>query len=368
MEKEFDIAIVGGGVYGAACAWFLSQHNRRVLLIEKNRVGTSGATGVSRGIVRVYDPDEDLARVSLEGTLQYLHWESNKYPGLNPYSASGFVYLFDKAKEAAMTEAIQRYGTADYPMELLSADMIARRFPWIRGEGKMGIYELYGGYGDPRLTALSFMTGFRAKGGTVYENCEVKGFEPGWGDGWRIALPHGKIAAKVVLFTAGGYTRKLLPSLPLFTRSISLAQVTHTSRHVDMTIVDESVETYLRPGDDTTFYCGSQVFESVTDPDELQTERLDIVTDAIERVEKVLTMPAAGDIVNHFNGYDCYTDDKRPVVQFLPGYKGLYAASGFSGRGYKCATAVSRQVALEISAYLGTTNEVAEGINWRIKL
>ncbi len=369
MQHGFDIVIIGGGVYGAACAWFLSQHNTRVLLIEKNRVGTSGATGVSRGIVRVYDPDDDLARVSIDGALQHLYWEENKYPGLNPYSASGFVYLFSKAKEASMTAAVQCYGSADYPMEILSAATIARRFPWLDVNGdKLAIYEQYGGYGDPRLTALSFMTGFRNNGGTVYENCAVSGIEAGTQDGWQVVLPHGKVSAKVVLFTAGGHTKKLLPALPLFTRSISLAQVTGTTRRVNMTVVDEVVETYLRPGDGATFYCGSQVFESVATPDDLQTGKLDIVTDAVTRVEKVLGRPVAGDVVNHFDGHDCYTDAKRPIVQFLPGHKGLYVATGFSGRGYKCATEISRQVALEISNYLGTTNEQGNGIHWRQKL
>jgi sarcosine oxidase, subunit beta len=367
-KHTFDIAIVGGGVYGAACAWYLSQNHKNVLLIEKNRVGTSGATGISRGIVRVYDPDEDLASISLEGALHHLHWEKLGYPGLNPYTASGFVYLFDKKNEAQMANAIQRYATPDYPMELLSADSIARRFPWLAAGGdKMAIYEKYGGYGDPRLTALSFLSGFRNNGGAVYENCAVTRIEATGETDWKLHLPNGAVSAKVVLLAAGGHSRKLFPELPVFTRSISLAQVQPASPQVTMTVVDEVVETYFRPGDGSSFYCGSQVFETVDTPDDLQTAQLDIVTDAVARAGKVLQTPIAGNVINHFHGHDCYTESKRPITQFVSGLNGLYVATGFSGRGYKCVTAIGQYIAKEISHYLGTPVRTTSNNEWRIK-
>jgi sarcosine oxidase, subunit beta len=366
MENEFDIAIIGGGIYGCVCAYLLAQNNRKVLLVEKNRVGTSGATGYSRGIVRAYDAEESLAEISLEGAMDLLHWEKNRFPGINPYNASGFLFLMDAEKEAVARQAINRYSSDAYPMELMTPGSINKRFPWIKeSNGKIGLYEQYGGYGDPRLTAQNFMEGFRMKGGIVYENCEVKGFDPVGNDTWNLRLPFGSITAKTLLFTTGAFTKKLLPGLPVFTRSISLAQVSSHYTGPRIPVVDECVETYLRPADDSSFYCGSQVEDTASLPEQLPCRVNEVQTDAVTRIRQVVTDEVKA--INCFSGFDGYTEEKKPVVQFIKEMPGVYAAVGFSGRGYKCAISLGRKIAAEVNNHIGSGSTTGN-INWRIVL
>jgi glycine/D-amino acid oxidase-like deaminating enzyme len=365
MEKGFDIAVIGGGIYGCVCAYFLAQNNRKVLLIEKNRVGISGATGYSRGIVRAFDADESLAEISLAGAMDLLHWEKHRFPGINPYNASGFLFMMDAEKEAIARQAVNRYGSDAYPMELMTSGSISKRFPWIReSKNKIGLYEQYGGYGDPRLTAQNFMEGFRMKGGIVYENCEVQGFEPAGNDTWNVDLPFGKITAKTLLFATGAFTKRWLPGLPVFTRSISLAQVSSNYNGSRIPVVDECVETYLRPGDDSSFYCGSQVEDVATLPEQLPYRTNEAQADAIIRIRQVVNDEV--EAINCFTGFDGYTEEKKPVVQFIKEMPGIYAAAGFSGRGYKCAVSMGRKIAAEINNHIGSGGNTTGNINWRI--
>lgn len=362
MNTEFDIAVIGGGLYGCACAYYLAKDNRKVLLIEKNRVGTSGATGYSRGIVRAYDPEETLAQISLQGAIDLLNWDKNRLPGTNPYTASGFLYLMDASKEELVQRAIAQYGSSDYPMELISGNEITKRFSWVKSKpGKIALYEQYGGYGDPRLTAQNFMTGFRAKGGMVYENCAVQGIEAGTNGSWNIHLPFGNITTQIVLMATGAYTKSLLPELPVFTRSISLTQVSSDYNGPRMPLVDEQVETYLRPGDDSSFYCGSQVEDVVDLPEQLPCRINEVMKDAVQRVSEVVN--DAIQPINCFTGFDGYTEEKRPVLQFIKNKPGIYVAAGFSGRGYKCVIPVAKQITAEIDEYTGGTK--AGTMNWR---
>ena len=45
-----DIAVVGGGIAGISCAYFLKQKGYKVVIVEKDEIG-SGATGASSGIL-----------------------------------------------------------------------------------------------------------------------------------------------------------------------------------------------------------------------------------------------------------------------------------------------------------------------------
>ncbi len=365
MTTEFDIVIVGGGLYGSACAYFLAQQQQKVLLVEKHRVGTSGATGYSRGIVRVFDTEETLAGLSLQGAHDLLNWEQNGFPGLNPYTASGFVYLMNESKEPEAQNAIRQYGGNGYPMELLTGESVAARFPWIREHsGKIALYEARGGYGDPRLTAQNFMEGFRQKGGSVYENCAVEAIEPGANGHWRIRLPFGYITAPTVLMATGAYTKNLLPEIPVFTCSIPLTQVNSEYNGARTSLVDETVETFLRPGDDHSFYCGSQVFDTVDVPEQLPCRINEVVTDAVQRIRQVVADKVHP--INCFTGFDGYTTEKKPVLQYLANMPGIYVAAGFSGRGYKCAVPIAQQVAGEILGNKGTGN--GHKTNWRITI
>lgn len=365
MNTEFDIAVIGGGLYGCACAYYLAKENRKVLLIEKNRVGTSGATGYSRGIVRVYDPEETLAQLSLQGVIELLNWEKNGLPGTNPYTASGFLYLMDASKEALAQQAVEQYGSSAYPMEVLRGKEITQRFPWVKGgDDKIALYEQNGGYGDPRLTAQNFMTGFRDSGGTVYENCAVEAIKPGTSGSWNIQLPFGKVSTQIVLMATGAFTKNLLPEMPVFTMSISLTQVSSDYHGHRMPVVDEIANTFLRPGDDSSFYCGSQVEDVVDVPEQLPCRMEEVVKDALQRVSEVVNDKVQA--INCFTGYDGYTEQKKPVLQFLQNMPGIYVAAGFSGRGYKCVIPVAKQIAAEINEYMGEGK--AGSMEWRVAL
>ncbi len=367
MNANFDVIIVGGGIYGSVCAYFLGQQHK-VLLIERERIGSAGATNYSRGIVRAYDPDPALAEISLAGAIELDQWEQKGYPGLNPYQSSGFLYLLPEAGAKGIHDFAQQYSSTEYPIHLLSASEVSKRFPWLQPDpDRIGVFEERGGYGDPRLTAINFAEGFRTQGGQVYENCEVKGFEKLNDGRWKVQLPLGNVRSKIVLFTTGAFSRRFFPNLPIFTRSISLTQVSDPESLVRLPLIDEGVETYYRPGDGKSFYAGSQVYERTALPKDLDPPKAAEYQDSMRRIELLMKNAQAHHALNYLKGYDAYTNEKKPVVQFLDDHPGVYLATGFSGRGYKCSISLGRQIALQIRKALGE-NITAPEIKWRLSL
>lgn len=61
-DRQFEIAIIGGGVVGALCAWYLCKAGHEVVLMTKGRIG-DGATSASLGIACA-NPGEGMHRLA----------------------------------------------------------------------------------------------------------------------------------------------------------------------------------------------------------------------------------------------------------------------------------------------------------------
>src|SRR5712671_3997063 len=62
LTREVDVAIVGGGITGAALAWRFADAGIRVALVEAARVGR-GSTAASTALL-MQEPDADLAELT----------------------------------------------------------------------------------------------------------------------------------------------------------------------------------------------------------------------------------------------------------------------------------------------------------------
>ncbi|MBC8756879.1 FAD-binding oxidoreductase [Kordia sp. YSTF-M3] len=368
MNNVFDIIVIGAGIYGSSCSFFLKNTKNKVLLIEKGKAGSCGATSYSRGITRVYDPDIEHSFQSYTSIIDLLNWKENNYPGISPFNKSGFLYLLDEQKLPDLKNTFSFVDRNLYPMEILSQSKLLEKAPWIKNsKNKVGIYEKHGGYGNPALTAANFVEGFLSKGGELYDNCTVQSIRSTSADNWEVQLSEGVVKAKVVLMTAGALTNKIVENLPIHTRSISLTHVATNKHKIDIPVVDEEIEVYVAPGSGLSFYTGSQKFEKTKFPEELSKDSVKIIDNSMERLNRFLKPEINKNPINCIYGYDSYTEFKKPIVQFLPNNNGLYVATGFSGRGYKCCISISKSVAEEINGYIDG-KEMPNTVQWRYKL
>ncbi|WP_338356193.1 FAD-dependent oxidoreductase [Yeosuana marina] len=368
MGRQYDIIVIGAGIYGSTSSFFLKNEKNKVLLIEKGKVGSCGATRYSRGIVRVTDPDIYHSQISYASIIDFLKWKELKYPGNSPFMSSGFLYLMEEQKLPNIENVYNFVDSNLYPINVLSKSRLRQIAPWLNNfENKVGIYERFGGYGSPTQTATNFMQGFLSKGGELFDNCRVLQIHPGKSNSWDVHLSEGILNTKVLLITTGAFTNELLKNLPIYTRSISLVHTNAIQRRIPFPIVDEAIETYIIPGFGKSYYAGNQKFEKSKTPMGLDYDCKEGVNDAVERINKLLMPSFVGTPLNCVTGFDAYTKIKRPIVQFSPNHNGLYIATGFSGRGYKCCISVSKHIAAEINGYL-EEKSVVNPIAWSYKL
>jgi glycine/D-amino acid oxidase-like deaminating enzyme len=347
MRDRLDVAVIGSGVTGAATAYFLARSGRAVALIDRGVPGGQGASRYAGAIVRAYDPDPVWRALGALGARELAQWKRSRMPGPSPMCTRGFVYLAS-AESADRAEAGAReLSTPEYPIELLTPLQLRRRLPWLRAErGPVALYERDGGVADPRSTANLLAAGTRALGGRLLPNCSVAALEPG-GDGWRLRLPAGVLSARTVVVASGAW-RALVPEAPIYVRTIPLLEFA-SERAFRFAVVDETASTYLVPKAGG-FYAGSQAVEVRE-----SAERADgalapaAVADGEARLRALLPDSEPRRLINGFTGFDGYSEDQRPLIGAAPGRPGVYLATGFSGRGYKCCLAVGRLIAAELN-------------------
>lgn len=132
----FDIAIIGGGIIGAACAYRLSHENLRVAVIEANEIA-SGTTAAGMGHIVVMDDSE--AQFALTNYSQKLWNEFAQYlPKSSEYEFCGTIWVASDEEE--MQEVFRKkefYEKRGVQAEILDEKSLSEAEPNLR-EGLVG--------------------------------------------------------------------------------------------------------------------------------------------------------------------------------------------------------------------------------------
>ena len=125
-DEVFDVAIAGGGIVGCACALACAQRGLRVVLVERDVLG-SGATAAGMGHVVVMD-DSD-AQFALTRYSQLL-WNGLKLPPAAEAVQVGTLWIAADAEEMAGAESkLALYRERDVPCRILTAAQLATEEP-----------------------------------------------------------------------------------------------------------------------------------------------------------------------------------------------------------------------------------------------
>lgn len=220
---EFDVAVIGAGICGAACALELTQRGASVLLLDRGEV--SGATtGLGEGNVLVSDkrPGPEL-ELALAGRALWDELDA-RFPDAARVRRKGGLVVFDGEGAGEFAERIAAHGVAcevvDDPRAVEPA-LAPGLAPAVLVPGELQV--------DPRsLTRALAREAVRA-GATVREHTEVvavgggyasrtgtDGVRLGRGRGASVTLAAGEpIAAAAVVLAAGPWSAALAASAGL---------------------------------------------------------------------------------------------------------------------------------------------------------
>lgn len=360
-----DVIVVGAGIVGAACAHALAAAGRRVLVLDANRGGATGA-GMGHLVVMDDNPAElALSRHSLD------LWRDIA-PRLgtdSAYSGCGTLWLAaDAAEMAAAEEKHERLRSHGIACRLLTARELAAAEPALRS-GMAGALEVTG---DGIVYAPNTARWLLAQAGDAIEieHAEVTRIEDGGvqlSDGSRRRAPQ-------VLLASGVHATTLCPELPIQPKKghllitdrypgtvhhqlVELGYVT-SAHHSD----GPSVAFNVQPRPTGQLLIGSS---RQFDNDDPQVEAA-MVAAVLRRALDYLPGLADLNVLRSWTGLRAATPDGLPILGAHPWREGLWLAVGHEGLGVTTAPAsaqllaaamTSAAVALDPAPYAATRFE-----------
>lgn len=202
--EEIDVAIIGAGVTGLACAGAAGRRGHSVCILERHpRPGLETSTHNS-GVIHagLYHPPDTLkARLCVEG--RPLLYEFCRDRGI-AHARCGKLVVAASQLEEAQLETLRARGAANgvEGLEIVDRAFIAKREPAIRATA--ALFSPVTGIVDADALVRSLLESARAAGAIFLPGTPIVGAEQAAG-GIIVRTEHETIAARQVVNAAGLY-------------------------------------------------------------------------------------------------------------------------------------------------------------------
>ncbi|NQW08594.1 MAG: FAD-binding oxidoreductase [Alphaproteobacteria bacterium] len=334
-----DALIIGGGMAGASCGYFLAD-DAKVVLLEREAQPGYHTTGRSAALFFESYGNATIRKIT-RASRGFLTAPPDGFAAAPLLSPRGAITL---ATEALLDTLDSVAGVGEPPGEALESVVLEGRAlldtcPFIdpalivRGVLEPGAMDM-----DVHAILHGFLRGLRAKGGTTVTDAEVTGLHRA-GTVWRAETRAGRFEAPVLINAAGAWCDAVAALAGVPTVGLIPKRRTAFTFELEDTfggtpdawplaaMADESW--YVKPDAGRMF--GSPADETPSPPCDAQPEDLDVAI-AIDRIETHtrfrIRRPAA-----RWAGLRSFVADKSPVVGFDPAADGFFWLAGQGGYG-----------------------------------
>ncbi|WPC06169.1 FAD-binding oxidoreductase [Pseudomonas benzenivorans] len=354
--EQTDVLIVGGGLMGAASAFFLRRRGRSVVLLERDMIGQY-ASGVNFGNVR--RQGRFLGQLAL-ANRSFALWK--RLPQLIDddleFIPSGHLRVCYREDEIAELEAYAAAPEArELDLQIYSGRELHERFPFLGPEVKGGSYAPHDGHANPRLAAPAFARAARRAGARIEERCEVTRVQKVGGQ-FQVTTSDGRrYCAEQLLITAGAWGEKLSAQfgepVPLITKGPQMS-VTEPVPYALKTVIG----VYTKHPEEVLYFRqiprGNIIIGGChhTQPDMLERRAQfdpQSLLKQMQQMRRLVPQMAKLNIIRTWSGIEGYVADSLPVMGPSGQVDGLYYAFGFSGHGFQLGPGVGDSMAELIS-------------------
>ncbi len=362
--ERTDVLIIGGGLMGAASAFFLRQRGKSVTLLERDMIGQY-ASGVNFGNVR--RQGRFLGQLEL-ANRSFALWK--RLPQLIDddleFVASGQMRVCYREEQIAELEAYAAAPEArELDLKIYRGRELHERFPFLGPEVKGGSYAPHDGHANPRLAAPAFARAARRAGARIEEGCEVTCVEKIGGQ-FRVSTSDGReYRAEQLLITAGAWGEKLSAQfgepVPLIAKGPQMS-VTEPVPYALKTVIG----VYTKHPEEVLYFRqiprGNIIIGGCnhTQPDMLERRAHFDPQSLLKQMQQMCRLAPQMtklNIIRTWSGIEGYVADSLPVMGTSGKVDGLYYAFGFSGHGFQLGPGVG-----DVMAELMTTGSTGTSI------
>jgi glycine/D-amino acid oxidase-like deaminating enzyme len=334
MTKDYDVAIVGGGLLGSAIAWGLGRLGQSVAVLDEGDIAKRasranfalvwvqskglGMPAYTRWTVRASHAWPELAAELKDQTGLDVALQQN----------GGFHLTLGEAEYAQRTALVARMhnqvGAADYRMEMLPAAEVKKVLPLIGPEVSGGSFCPFDGHVNSLRTFRAFHTAMTRSGVDYLPERPVTSIARKAGE-FRLTTAQGEIRAAKVVLAAGNANQKLAPMVGLSApMGPTRGQIVVTER--TMPFLPHPLTT-IRQTDEGTVMIGDSK-EDETD-ERVMTQPINAVM--ADRAMRTFPHLARLNVVRTWAGIRVMPQDGFPIYDQSESHPGAFVACCHSG-------------------------------------
>jgi len=359
MHALPDVIVIGGGVMGAAAAYWLTRMapKTRVLVVEMDPSYTRASTALSVASIRSQFSNPvnvSISRFGLEFIKEFARFAPDSGISDLGLKENGYLFLSSNPQAVDLMEdlaSMQRGLGAS--TEVLLPAAIAARFPWLCLDDVVA--GSFGPTGEGWFDNMGLLGGLKTQAraqGAEFITDRVLRLER---DGTRIVAAHlaqaGRIEAGAFLNTSGTRAAEILRSagedLPVEPRKRTVFLIdAPNARHPDAPLLVDHTGFYLRPEHGQWITATVPEADGPCDADDFEPDHAQFE----DLIWPALYARAPGfdavKVTRFWVGHYAYnTLDQNAILGKHPKLENLFLANGFSGHGLQQAPAVGRGLA-----------------------
>lgn len=210
-REEYDVAVIGAGVSGAAIAWTLSRYEVNTVVLEKEADACFGVSKANSGIIHAgfhHDLKSLKAKLEIRGNLMF---ERLQFELKFPFRRNGIMVVAFSHEEMEVVRKLYGQGcTNGVPgMELCGRERMLALEPKLNPDVVGGLYAPTGGTIEPYRYVFSLLESACCNGTVLKTLFKVTAARRD-GDFWLIRNSYGReIAARYVVNAAGLFTDEI---------------------------------------------------------------------------------------------------------------------------------------------------------------
>lgn len=348
MNKTYDVVIVGAGIVGMATAYYLSQKNLAVAVVERKYIGSGSTTRCIGGIRQQFSTPTAI-RLMKENLALFAAMEEEFGHSVEFYRG-GYLFL---AHTPEMVEVfkknidIQKREGVNVSL-LTPQEVVADIVPSLNIDGLLAAaYCPDDAQAFPFAILRGYRSGIKEHKGTFILDNPVKDIVHRGHFSLTLADRTVIEAPKVVL-SAGPWTGELAAKLDLQLPLYPERHEAVITTRIEEKIIEPMIVDYRPDGCYFNQMVTGQVIGCYTPvpnvPGIREDSSFEFLPQVAWRMGRLVADLKKASILRHWAGCYTMTPDGNPIVDQSP-IKGLYIAAGMCGHGFMFGPAIGRHLA-----------------------
>jgi glycine/D-amino acid oxidase-like deaminating enzyme len=340
-----DVIIIGGGVIGTACAYFLSGRGAKVLVLERSHLG-AGASGTTASIVSISGSSgtpESLRPLNVESYHLILDAEKEFDRPLEIIQGGALYVAMNEQEIPEIYTFYEEIHKMGIDCKLLHAIEVRQFEPLLCPDITAALHNPACYHVNPFRLVDGYLGTALRRGGRVEYGVEVRNIKVNNGIIEGVVTNQGEYHTDWVVVACGAHTPMLLSTLGLKIPIVpARGQVilTEACQRLTEHVILFLNHLYIRQTASGNLYLGSHT-EFVGFENRITLEKITAFTQAFTRAVPLLSRLRA---LRFFAGFRPICEDNLPVIGPVPGCPGLIVASGHGRAGVRFSASTGKAV------------------------